>query len=71
MGTQRVPTLIWDHTELGRRSSDERYHIVRDGFSARLFDVDWNLIAECPSLREAQLLAERIDRKTPRKMEMK
>lgn len=58
--------LTWDHTELGRRSSDERYHIVRNGWTVRLFDVNWDLIAACQSIGEAQQLAERIDQKAKR-----
>jgi hypothetical protein len=56
-----MPTLTWQHTELGRRTACGSYHVVRKSFECvRLLDADWNEVAVCPTVEAAQRLAEQL-----------
>lgn len=57
-------TLRWHHTELGRRTDDERYRIVRHGDSWVLLDAAWNDLGVCRTIEAAQQLAERLAART-------
>ena len=62
--------LTWHHTELGRRSTCERYRILRQGDNCRLLDGEWNPLGElCPSIEAAQRLAEQIEARARRRRE--
>ena len=57
-----VTRLAWEGTELGRRSTDRQFQIVRN-FKAggwRLLDAAWIEIATLPSLAAAEYRAEQI-----------
>jgi len=59
-------TLQWHHTELGRRTDDEQYRIVRHGDGWVLLDAEWNGLAVARTIKDAQQLAERLARRLPR-----
>ena len=59
-------TLKWHHTELGRRTDDERYRIVRHGDGWVLLDAEWNDLGVARTIEEAQQLAERLAARLPR-----
>ena len=58
--------MKWHHTELGRRTDDEQYRIVRHGDGWVLLDAEWHDVGVCRSIEEAQQLAERLARRLPR-----
>lgn len=58
--------LRWLHTELGRRTPDEQYRIVRQGGGWQLLDVEWMPLAEpVETIHAAQQLAERLAARRP------
>lgn len=57
-------TLTWHHTELGRRTNDDRYRIVRHGDGWVLLDAEWNDLGVARTIEEAQQLAERLARRS-------
>jgi len=53
-------TLSWQHTEFGRRTNCERYHVVHQGDGWQLLDADWTAIAPAVrTIEEAMHQAER------------
>lgn len=53
--------LHWFHTELGRRTDDETYRIVRQGGGWQLLDTNWDPLAPpSATIAEAQQIAERL-----------
>ena len=60
-------TLKWLHTELGRRTPDETYRVVRQRGGWQLLDREWEPLAPpCDTIAEAQQLAERMAARTAR-----
>lgn len=60
----REPTVKWLHTELGRRTADGTYRIVRQGDGWVLLDAEWKDLGVCRTIDEAQQLAERIAKRS-------
>lgn len=52
--------LHWHHTELGRRTDDEAFRIVRMGDGWALLDAAWNSLGVCRTIPEALQLADQI-----------
>lgn len=53
--------LKWHHTELGRRTADGAYRIVRQHGGWQVLDAEWAPLADpSPTIPEAQQLAERM-----------
>lgn len=53
--------LTWHHTEFGRRSACETFHVVHDSRGWLLLDADWNPIGDpAPSVDAALNRAEQI-----------
>jgi hypothetical protein len=53
--------LQWWHTELGRRTPDETYRVVRQNGGWQLLDREWLPLAPpCATIVEAQQIAERL-----------
>lgn len=47
-------SLTWHHTEFGRRSACETYHVVHQGDGWQLLDADWNPIGPAvPTIDQA------------------
>ena len=59
--------LHWHHTEFGRRSACETYHVVHQGDGWQLLDAAWNPIGPpVPAIEDAMHAAERhATRRTP------
>jgi len=55
-----VGTLVWHHTEFGRRTDDERYRIIRVGAAWQLLDAEWNALTLPGTMAEMMLAAERL-----------
>lgn len=54
-------TLHWLHTELGRRTADGTYRVVRQNGGWQVLDAEWAPLANpCPTIKEAQQVAERL-----------
>jgi len=52
--------LTWQHTEFGRRTICETYHVVHQGEGWQLLDADWNPLAPAVrTIEEAMHQAER------------
>ena len=64
---RQTGSLTWHHTEFGRRSACETYHIVfSDGW--QLLDADWNALgAPHPTIEAACLRAEALARSRARR----
>jgi len=56
-----VGTLVWHHTELGRRTDDERYRIIRAGDAWQLLDHNWNALALPGTMEDMYRAAERLE----------
>lgn len=54
--------LSWHHTELGRRTHDAAFRIVRQGDAWALLDADWNTLGGCRTIADAQQLADHLTR---------
>ena len=66
-----MPTLTWDHTELGRRTACGSYRIVRKTYEyCELLDAEWNFLAKCPSIQAAQQLAEQFAARARRRKDV-
>ena len=53
--------LVWHHTEFGRRSACETFHVVHSGSGWLLLDADWNEIGDpTPSVDAALNRAEQV-----------
>jgi hypothetical protein len=54
--------LAWHHTEFGRRTDDERLHIVHQrGGGWELLNTAWDVIGTAPTIADAEQLAERLE----------
>jgi len=53
-------SLVWYHTEFGRRTSDERYHVVHQGEGWQLLNALWDPLGPAVrTIEEAMHQAER------------